>query len=111
MPFLQSHPAGAERLESIRLQIAQLAPPGNSAANEIQIDPGGRQAFERGMAAYSKYDYETAHREFLQAAGAAAMSSTESTCCTLHRFATDSVSLDQVHTRATATPRCRRYPP
>jgi len=70
MPFLQSHPAGAERLESIRAQIAQLAPSSKTAANEIQIDPGGREAFERGMAAYSKYDYETAHREFLQAAGA-----------------------------------------
>jgi predicted Zn-dependent protease len=70
MPFLQSHPAGAERLESIRLQIAQLAPSSNTAANEIQIDPGGKEAFARGMAAYSKYDYETAHREFLQAASA-----------------------------------------
>ena len=84
MPFLQSHPAGVERVESIRRQIANLAPSSKTAANEIralavqvqdkppaaEMDPGGRQAFARGMAAYGKYDYETAHREFLQAAGA-----------------------------------------
>jgi predicted Zn-dependent protease len=70
MPFLQSHPAGVERVENIRRQIATLAPSSKTAADEIQMDPGGREAFARGMAAYGKYDYETAHREFLQAAGA-----------------------------------------
>jgi predicted Zn-dependent protease len=84
MPFLQSHPAGVERVENIRLQIATLAPSSKTAADEIrgsavqvqdktpaaELDPGGSEAFARGMAAYGKYDYETAHREFLQAAGA-----------------------------------------
>ncbi len=84
LPFLQSHPAGVERLESIRQHIAQLAPSSMTAANEIrglavqvrdkppaaELDPGGREAFARGMAAYGMYDYETAHREFLQAASA-----------------------------------------
>lgn len=84
IPFLQSHPAGEERVAIIRQQIAQLAPSSKTAADEIrgsavqvqdktpvaELDPGGRDAFARGMAAYGKYDYETAHREFLQAAGA-----------------------------------------
>lgn len=39
IPFLQSHPTSAERLESIRQQIAQLAPSSKTAANEIQMDP------------------------------------------------------------------------
>jgi predicted Zn-dependent protease len=84
IPFLQSHPAGEERVAFIRQQIAHLAPSSMTAADEIrasavkvqdkppaaELDPGGREAFARGMAAYGKYDYETAHREFLQAARA-----------------------------------------
>jgi Zn-dependent protease with chaperone function len=84
IPFLQSHPAGEERVAIIRQQIANLAPSTKTAADEIrglavqtqykppatEMDAEGRQAFDRGMAAYWKNDYETAHREFLQAASA-----------------------------------------
>jgi hypothetical protein len=84
IPFLQTHPAGEERVKNIRLQIAELAPSSKTAAGEIrtlavqlqykppvlEIDAESRQAFARGMAAYRKKDYETAHREWLAAAHA-----------------------------------------
>jgi predicted Zn-dependent protease len=82
IPFLQSHPAGEERVANIRQQIAMLAPSSNTAAEEIRAevlqvprqtpvvesDAASREAFTRGMAAYREQQFETAHREFLQAA-------------------------------------------
>lgn len=82
IPFLQSHPAGEERLQNIRRQIASLAPPHKTAAEEdraqvpqiprqppvVEWDAESGRAFSRGMAAYQEKQFETAHREFLEAA-------------------------------------------
>ena len=83
IPFLQSHPAGEERVVNIRQQIAMLAPSSRTAAQEIraqvlptqqqqpavaELDAESSQAFARGMAAYQEMRFEAAHQEFLQAA-------------------------------------------
>jgi predicted Zn-dependent protease len=82
IPFLQSHPAGAERVVNIRQQIAMLVPSSRTAAQEIraqvlptqqqpavaELDAESSQAFTRGMAAYQEMRFEAAHQEFLQAA-------------------------------------------
>lgn len=84
IPFLQSHPAGAERVQNIRHTIASLAPSTMSAADEIrglavqpqhespgtETDADGSRAFHRGIVAYWEKDYATARRELLRAAAA-----------------------------------------